>query len=220
LRKFRANNIAIFLKPAAAKNAADFFGLIKKLTMEISQYRFQTMKAHKIIYFLAAFLISASAFADVLVLSAPKVSAAKTRAAAVQASPLEAPYELRAQNIEVFKDAVLALKNFENEKDLPTIRLSLFDDASFDIKITKLKTNSFGVFSASGKIDGSPNSYAIITVLKNGLLTANIYDAEKNYNYKIVCDSANSAQTAIESDVAKMPNLPCKVAIPKQGGAK
>ena len=194
--------------------------LIKKLTMEIPQYRFQTMKAHKIIYFLAAFLISASAFADVLVLSAPKVSAAKTRAAAVQTSPLEAPYELRAQNIEVFKEAVLALKNLAGEKDLPTLRLSLFDDASYDIKITKLKTNSLGVFSASGKIEGSPNSYAIITVLKDGKLAANIYDAEKNYNYKIVCGADGSAQTAIESDVAKMPNLPCKVAIPKQGGAK
>lgn len=178
------------------------------------------MKAHKIIYFLAAFLISASAFADVLVLSAPKVSAAKTRAAAVQASPLEAPYELRAQNIEVFKEAVLALKNLAGEKDLPTLRLSLFDDASYDIKITKLKTNSLGVFSASGKIEGSPNSYAIITVLKDGKLAANLYDAEKNYNYKIVCGADGSAQTAIESDVAKMPNLPCKVAIPKQGGAK
>ena len=194
--------------------------LIKKLTMEIPQYRFQNMKAHKIIYFLAAFLISASAFADVLVLSAPKVSAAKTRAAAVQTSLLEAPYELRAQNIEVFKEAVLALKNLAGEKDLPTLRLSLFDDASYDIKITKLKTNSLGVFSASGKIEGSPNSYAIITVLKDGKLAANIYDAEKNYNYKIVCGADGSAQTAIESDVAKMPNLPCKVAIPKQGGAK
>ena len=178
------------------------------------------MKAHKIIYFFAAFLICLPAFADVLVLSAPKAPAAKTRAAALQTSPLEAAYELRAQNIEVFKEAVLALKNLENEKDLPTVRLSLFDDASFDIKITKLKTNSLGVFSASGKIEDSPDSYAIITVLKDGKLAANIYDAEKNYNYKIVCGAEGNAQTAIESDVAKMPNLPCKVAIPKEGGAK
>ncbi|MBR4598406.1 MAG: hypothetical protein IKO42_08455 [Opitutales bacterium] len=180
------------------------------------------MKLHKILAFFAASFFCAASFADVLILSAPENRGAMLRgaAAAKSASAPEADYELRVQSVEIFSEGVEKLKSLENKKDLPTLRLSLFDDVSFDIKISKLKTNSLGIFSVSGSIAGSENSYAVITVLKNGKMTANIYDAEKNYNYKIVCDVASSAQSVIESDVAKMPNLPCGVAIPGEGGAK
>lgn len=147
--------------------------------------------------------------ADVLILTAPKEESPKMRGMAMSSMRTPAVYELRVQNIEIFNNAVDLLKALEGKEKYPTLRLSLFDDVSFDVKISSIKTNSLGVFSVKGNLVNDKNSYVVLTVPSNGVLLAKIIDASKNYEYKITCDVLTSMQKVVENDIAKMPNLPC-----------
>ncbi len=171
--------------------------------------KFISMKRFASLFILLPFFALSLSASEVLVLSVPKSENSKLNAAFSRS--VSEVYELRVQNIEIFNDALKSLKALENQKgaELPVLRLSLFDDVSFDIKISSLKTNSLGVFCVRGSLEGGKNSYAVLAVSSSGVLTAKIFDASKNYEYKIVCDVLNSEQKAVENDVSKMPNLPC-----------
>ncbi len=171
--------------------------------------KFISMKRLASLFILLLFFALSLSASEVLVLSAPKSENSKANAAFSRS--VSEVYELRVQNIEIFNDALKSLKALENQKgaELPVLRLSLFDDVSFDIKISSLKTNSLGVFCIRGSLEDGRNSYAVLAVSSSGVLTAKIFDASKNYEYKIVCDVLNSEQKAVENDVSKMPNLPC-----------